>query len=410
MISLLLALVAPALAKSKIQHADVQPPQWSVTAVDAQIGLVTGMVAGEGMLVLAGQKGIAAIAPDGVVRWTTPLPEAMVRDVTVSADGVAFTAWSLSSVEDKAKALNAWAAGKLLDKFEVQGASVGFLGPDGALRWSVGAEDQHPLAPPGLAPGVVAVNTGEHFTVYDQADGSQRGGTKLPGNHTGAFAGVYDHATRGEVVAIGDAFFTSFFSFLFKFDTSGNLLDKEFGVGLTPYVDITCGPVSMGGLVVFGTTGDSQMRSHLFAMKPDMKNRWKLPSPDQQSGCGDMVRDGDRVYATSNFWAFAVDDKGKLEWESVNKKGGLYPSANRGVRYVGNFGARKTYGDLMVVGGGRMYVATSNQGHDVLTVLDADKGTYVRTIDVNETIVSLAVVGDSLAVATPAGVHFMALK
>jgi hypothetical protein len=122
-----------------------------------------------------------------------------------------------------------------------------------------------------------------------------------------------------------------------------------------------------------------------------------------------MVVAGDRVIASSNFWVSAIDDKGKLAWTSVNKKGGLYPSTNRGVRYTGNFATRKTYGDLLAVGGDRVFVATSHAGHDVVTVLDAGDGGYVETLDVNETIVSLAVHGDTLAVATSAGLRLLGL-
>jgi outer membrane protein assembly factor BamB len=92
----------------------------------------------------------------------------------------------------------------------------------------------------------------------------------------------------------------------------------------------------------------------------------------------------------------------------VNKKGGLYPSANRGIRYIpgSSFGTRKSYGDLLVVAGGQVYVGTDN-GHDVITVLSAEDGSYVKTIDVGETLVSMAVVGDRLAVATDAGLHLL---
>jgi hypothetical protein len=143
-------------------------------------------------------------------------------------------------------------------------------------------------------------------------------------------------------------------------------------------------------------------------MKDNMKNKWKTWSSDDQSGCGDLVVADDLVIASSNFWVMALNEKGKLEWESVNKKGGLYPSANRGIHYVGNFGARKSYGDLLVAAAGHVFVATDN-GHDVITVLDASDGAYVKTIDVNETIVSMAAVGDRLAVATDAGLRLMDL-
>ncbi len=409
-LGLLLTLCTPAQAKNKVRHSTVEAPTWAVASVAVDIGTVTAMKASEGGLILAGQRGIAAVSADGSVQWTTPLPEAMVRNISTSPDGVAFTAWTLAGVTDKAKGLNLWAAGQLLDTFRIEGASVGMLGSDGSLQWQVEAADQHSLAPPALTGDIVAVNSGEHLTVYARASGAVIANTPMPGagQHGGSLGGVMDHATRGEVVPVGQELFTSFFSHLVKFDHQGNLVDKEFMAGLTPYSNITCGPVLIDELVVFGTTGDQNVKSGYFAMKPDMKNKWKTWSPDEQSGCGDMVLEGDMVYASSNFWVVAFDSKGKIAWESVNKKGGLYPSANRGLRYIGNFATRKTYGDLLAVGGGRVFVATKN-GHDVITVLDADSGAYIKTLDVNETLVSMAVVGDTLAVATSEGLRLKSL-
>jgi hypothetical protein len=401
---------AGAEAGTKVRHKLVVPPTWSVPTVAVDIGTVTHMKATPGGLVLAGQSGVASVDAAGVVRWSTPLPWAMVRMVDADADGVSFTAWTLAGLEDKGKALNAWASGQLLDRFQVEGAVVGHLSADGTPTWQVDALDALPLAPPGATGGVVGVNTGKHVVVYSRADGSVVGSSELVGANLqgGMFKGVYDHATRGEVVPLGGSLYTSFFSHFYKVGLDGAIVEKEAAAGLTPYVDITCGPVELGELVVFGTTGDANIRSNLFAMRDDMKNKWKTASPDEQSGCGDMVRDGDLVYASSNFTVFALNEKGKLEWESVNKKGGLYPSANRGIRYIGNIGARKTYGDLLAVGGGKVFVATDN-GHDTITVLDAADGSYVHTLDVAETLVSLATLDGKLAVATTSGLHLMDL-
>ncbi|MCK6507062.1 hypothetical protein L6R53_27430 [Myxococcota bacterium] len=407
---LLLASPAALAGKVKVRHSNVVAPTWAGEVVGVDIGVVTHMRTDGDLLVLGGQRGVAGVGADGTVRWTVTLPEVMVRNVEVDAAGVGWTGWTLAGVEDRWKAFNAWAGGQLVDKLEVGQAEAGAISRDGQALWSSDQVGLRPLSPPGLHTGTLAVMTGEDFVVLDRATGAPvgRGGLKSGYDAFPGLSGVLDHITRGEVVPVGDGYFTSFYSTLFHFDQAGALREKEVMAGLTPYVDITCGPVQTGELLVFGSTGDSNVASAFFAMKSNMKNKWKTWSPDKQSGCGDIVVDGDRIYAASNFWVFSLDDKGKVKWQAVNKKGGLYPSANRGIRYIGNHGMRKTYGDLMVVGQGRVYVATAN-GHDVLTVLDAEDGSYVQTIDVNETIVSLAVVGDRLAVATPQGLRLMDL-
>ena len=409
----LLALLfgPPALAgKVKVRHSNVVAQQWAGELVQADIGVVTHMKAQGELLVVAGQRGIAGVGADGTVRWTVGLPETMVRNVAIDAQGIAWTGWNLGGTEDRWKAFNAWALGQLTDKMIVEGAMAGALSLDGQVLWTSVEMDQRPLSPPGLSQGTVGVMTGENFVVLGRSDGQLVARTDIKSGYKAfpGLSGIMDHGTRGEVVPVEGSFFTSFFSHLYRFDQQGVLQEKEYLAGLTPYVDITCGPVQLGETLIFGSTGDSNVASAFFAMKPNMKNKWKTWSPDKESGCGDIEVHGDRVYASSNFWVMALDEKGKIQWQAVNKKGGLYPSSNRGIRYISNFGARKTYGDLMVVGGGRVFVATAN-GHDVLTVLDADSGAYLQTVDVNETIVSLAVVGDRLAVATPEGLRLLPL-
>lgn len=410
--AVLVSLPADA-GKNKVRHSNVVALGSAADAIATDVGMVTAMKSGGGLLVVAGQNGIAAVAPDGTVSWTLELPETMVRNIAVDDSGIAFTSWNLTGSDDRAKAFNAWALGKILDTTTVEGATVGLVSLDGQLLWSTDARDQLALSPPGLGAGSVGVLTGDHIVAYSRADGTLLGETKLengmgtqPG---GALRGLVDRDTRGEMVPMGDTFFTSFFGALYRADAQGKVLDKERAAGLAVYANITCGPIAFGDLVLFGNNGsDVGAKNAFFAMTPQMKNKWKAVSPDEQSGCGDVDIVGDTAYIATNFWVTALNHKGKAQWESVNKKGGLYPSTNRGLTYVGNSAVRKTYGDLMVVGGGRVWIATAN-GHDVLTVLNAEDGEYIETVDVNETIVSLAVVGDRLVVATTEGLRVLPL-
>ena len=137
-----------------------------------------------------------------------------------------------------------------------------------------------------------------------------------------------------------------------------------------------------------------------------MKGTQKVSIPDSSSGVSTLLVDGDSLLVASNFYVFPMNKKGKIAWESVNKKGGLYPSQARGLRYLKGFPVRKSYGDLVATDGTRIWVAADN-GHDVLTVLDRASGAYIETLDVNLGIVSLAVVGDRLAVATGQDLRFL---
>lgn len=394
--------------KNKIQHTNVVDPAWSGSAVDVGVGQLTGLVQHGGVLYVAGQSGIAAVDATGAVTWKLDLPPQMLRLITVDDKGIAFTAYSVQGV-DPAEGFSRWAWGKMGDVPEYSDATVGLVNTDGTLAWSVANAEQTAVSPPGLADTAIGVMGQGTFAVYGRTDGALKGSASIPmvGAKLPGVKGMLAQATRGQPAVIGDAFFATYFGTLLKVDFNGALVEKESMVGLTPYVDITCGPVKLGDTVIFGTTGDTNVTNMFFAMKDTMKNKWKATSPDTSSGCGSLVLDGDRVIAASNFYVSAIDEKGKVEWTSVNKKGGLYPSSYRGIRYLNSwFGIRKSYGDLVVTNGTNVFVGTDNSG-DVITVLDGATGAYVKTISVKEPMVAMAIVGDKVAVATEKQLKFL---
>jgi len=204
----------------------------------------------------------------------------------------------------------------------------------------------------------------------------------------------------------GDAFYTGLFSHLFKIDLNGNFVDKSWGNGLTPYGSVTCGPVVYQDMVLFGNSGDSDVPNMWFGVNEKMKGTAKMGSVDTNSGCSQAIVDDVGLLMVSNFTVVSIDKKLNFPWESINKKGGLYPSELRGLRYArGASPTRKAYSDLAVSDGKRIYVSSDN-GHDVVTVLDRASGAYIETLDVNETIQALAPIGGKLALATGSLVKF----
>lgn len=387
---------------NKIAHKNVVPAEGTTVSVD--LGLITAMAEHGGKLYLAGQTGVAALSADGSVIWTTPLPPTAFRDLAVGDAGVAWSGWSVAGVDASTGFMN-FALGKIGDKLTVENARLGLLGLDGAERWTVDSPDAEPLSPPGFAGSNVVLMTGKRILAVKQSDGSTVGETTdlFAGQNWKAFEGFYDNSSRGRPVVMGDRFYTSMFGYLFQVDFDGKVIDKSMNNGLvSPYVHITCGPVVLGESVVFGSSGDTQTPSIYFGVNEKLKGTMKIASKDTNAGCGSAWVDDGVVYFASNFMVNAITEKGKVLWMSANKKGGLYPSKNRGVRYIRWFGARKTFGDLLVAGGGKVYVATDNGG-DVITVLDQKTGEYVETRDVKQTIVSMALLGDKLVVATEGG-------
>lgn len=403
--------------KNKVRHTAVEEPAYAST-VAADVGQVTHMRAVDGVVYLAGEKGIAAIGADGATKWRLELPPAAFRNVEADGAGVAFTAYSVAGVEP-ATGFKSFVMGTLGDAPEIAGATVGAVSADGKLLWQVESDLQTALSAPGLSPSSVAVTRGRDVVAYDRGDGHELGRTPMEfvGQDSKFFAGFFAQATRGQPVLIGDAFYATFIGYLTKTDLSGNKVETSFGPLFKPFYNVTCGPEPFGDLVVFGSTGDSQKGSAFFGVKGDkMKVAFNEFSKDKISGCGSIASNESTLFMASNFHVFAMNEKGKIEWESVNKKGGLYPAGNRGVRYtkpqvMGGvaMGVRKSYADMMVADEKYVYVATANGG-DVVTVLDAGTGKYVRTVAVMAPIVGLALVEGKLAVATDADLRLVNVK
>ncbi len=384
--------------KSKVQHKAVVAPTWA-GEVDPGLGTITDLQAVDGTLFVAATRGIAALDGAGTVKWKTELPPSTVRNLTVGDGIVAWSGFSVAGV-DETTGFHRFLLGSAGDAISFTGTGYGVVdAATGAATWAAESDEQSSISPPGISPVSIGIMRRGSFIALDRATGAELGryDVKQLGMDGKLFGGIYDQAVRIQPAVTDDAFYTGLFSHLFKLDHQGNFIDKSWGNGLTAYVTITCGPIVLDDNVVFGSTGDSNIASAFFGVNAKMKGTFRTWIPDTNSGCSTAIVDGDTAIMATNFYVVELDRRGRILWESVNKKGGLYPSQMRGIRYARSFPVRKSYADLLAVDSSRIYVATDN-GHDVITVLERDGGAYVQTIDVNQTISALAVVDGKLAV------------
>lgn len=414
MIPLLALLVAtPAHAgTTKLKPGDRTdaPTAGAPVALDA-IGAVTHMDIEGSVIYLAGQKGLAAVNADGTLRWTLDLGPALQRYVDADATHVAFSSYDVAGV-DPGAGLKKFMLGELGDTPTFANTRVGLASADGQLVWTVDGMEQSAISPPALSKSSVGVMLGGDFAAHDRGDGHQLGSThlKFVGENAKFFAGMFANATRMQPIVHGDNFYGSFWGYFLQTDLNGNEIRTATGKGLTAYGSITCGPVPFGELLVIGNTGDELTRNNFFAVKPGLDDKWRLASKDLESGCGSMAVAGDKLVIATNFWAFGVSPKGKEEWVTVNKKGGLYPSSNRGVRYHHGMGTLKSHGDLMAANAQKVFIATGYGSDDTITVLNAEDGERVGVWNVGSSpIVSMAIVDGKLAVATTTDLRFVTL-
>lgn len=406
--SLLLLAATAHAGTTKLKPIDRTPLPAAGAAVDlAAIAPILSSDAVGDVLYLAGAKGLAAVDATGAVRWTLPLEPAAQRYVDADATHVAFTSFDVTGIEP-GSAVGKFLLGELGDAPTYEHAKVGLATTAGELVWTVDAAEQSAASPPALSSRSVGVMLGADFAAHDRSDGHVLGSTHLSfvGADSKLFAGMFARATRLRPVVHEDHFYAGFWGYLLETDLDGNRVDQATGKGLTAYGDITCGPLPVGDLLVFGNTGDSLTRNNFFAVRPDLKDRWRAASPDLESGCGGIAVAGENVVVATNFWVIAWTPKGKDAWVTVNKKGGLYPSTYRGIRYVHGMGALKSHGDLLVADTQRVYVATGYEDGDAVTVLDATSGERLAAWKAPAPVASLALVGGRLAVVTPDAVTF----
>jgi hypothetical protein len=413
------ALMSLACGGGGIQHtritdavyADAEPPQL------AGVGAITSIREHGGVLYVGGVTGVAAVGPDGGVRWTTELPATTFRYLDADAEGVAFTGYDLGSV-DRATGAKKWFMGQMADAPRYQNAVVGMLSPAGQLVWTQPSSVETALSPPALSPRKVGVLRGQTFAVFDRRTGAEASADIDIPAADGMNKGFIAQATRNRPVFWKDHFWGGFYAYLVKVDESGKLVEQESGFGLfSPFQDITVGPVVFGDLIVFGTDhyvvgGGSVKKCVIFAADDEPDKEWKEAMGDTLSACGSIAISGERLFTASNFRVAAWNRKGSDRWEAVNKKGGLYPGSHRGVIYRGklDFATRKSPNQLMVATATRVYVSSGLGDDDLITVLDAESGDYVQSIQLGTQIVDMALVDGRLAVATDGSVRFLAVE
>jgi hypothetical protein len=449
-----LALAAGAALADKLQHGPITDPD-VVAIVDAKIlriGYLTHAVENGGVLYVAGEDGIAAISAEGKPQWAARLPHADVRLIAADGNGIAYVAQSVTGAEPGAMAK--FMMGDLADVPDFQGATVGLLdkGRRGAVLWTATLETDNRVAPPGIAGATVAVSDGPTLALFDRISGSQVTRVKtFPGYLAGfwAFKGV----TRNVPVFANDSYYVGFHTELSRVDAAtGKESWRHSNHGLmSPFLNITAGPVIWGDKIAFGNSGYSRGEainntSRIFVGDMDGEQVWN-DKFDQDSGIASLAVRGDRLYVASNFWVAAYEGNGKKIKElwlhkTATEDGAIMFSRLRGIRYylrsksaqvteaalLAVFGGsdsddiatRVAYGNCLAADDRHVYVSSAGRGEykinkmllalgyfdrqavkvggpEVVTVLDAGTGQVVASLDAKGLIFDLLLLGPNIA-------------
>jgi hypothetical protein len=405
-------LVAGSVFASKIEHTKVVEPKIAMPAPQEleAIGQPTRLLERGGTLYVAGVKGIAAVSAEGKVLWSTPLDPIGVREIAVDDAGIAYTGY-----EKTGQKASAWSfLGEMPSKLSFAPSVVGMLAPDGTKTWQASGPASR-VSAPCLTPDSIGVLTGQDFHIYARTDGKLTVSTMdleaamIPNEYAGRMF-------RPQPFFLDNAFVGGYFYNFYRIGPAGEEIAKE-GKGKT---NIVAGPLLFQGKMLIGsysTAPDGSVNKSLVTLvEPTGKfdKVWREDIADDHSATGDIVVDGDTIYASSNFTVTALDSKGKKFWDAEGKDGALSAGAMRGVRFAHNFGYRYWGGHLMVLAGDRIYLSTRREiakktWAETITVLNKKDGSYVQTLDVKTDIVDMAVWGGRLVLATVDGLKILAV-
>jgi len=409
----MLSLLAGPVYAAKIEHTNVVEPKLAATAPPdlSAIGQPTRLIGRGGTLYVAGVNGIAAVSAEGKILWSTALDPTGVREIEVDDTGIAYTGYEIVGSKT-----SVWAfLGEMPKKMEFAPSIIGMLAPDGTKIWQAAGPASR-ISAPCLTPASVAVLLGQTFQIYARTDGKvtiskvDLDPAMLPNEYAGRMF-------RPKPLYVDGNFVGGYFYKIYRLGPNG----EEQEVDSKNKTNVVAGPILFKGNMLIGSYGmkpDGSVNESLVTVletKGEFKKVMRKEIGDDHSATGDMVVEGDTIYASSNFTVSAIDTvEGKRIWDVQGEDGALSAGSMRGVRFARNFGYRYWGGHLMVLAGDHLCLSTRREiakktWADVITVLNKKDGTYVKTIDLKKDIVDMTVSGDRLALATEDGLKYLTL-
>jgi hypothetical protein len=334
-----------------------------------------------------------------------------VREIAVDDAGIAYTGFEITG----AKTTGLSFFGDIPDKLAFAPSTVGMLSPAGEKVWQVQGPASR-ISAPGLGPEAIGVLNGGTFQIYARADG------KVTTAKVDLEAAMFPNEFAGRnyrprPLFIDGNFVGGYAWNMFRIAPNGALIEKDTKSRML----MVAGPAVYKGNLLLGSytlKPDGNVNvGVVYLRRPDaeFKEIWSEDISDDHTATGDIVVDGDVIYASSNRTVTALDGvKGKKLWSEKGDEGALSNSTMRGVRFFKSFGYHYWGGNLMAVVGDRIYLATRREiakktNVDTITVLDKKTGTYVKSIDIQKDLVEMLPLGDRLVLATADGVKFLAL-
>jgi len=378
----------------------------NLNAQSLTIGNLTDMAVHNNVIYVAGQSGIAALKPDMTVVWEKALPVTSIRLMEVTDQSIAFSSYIYKGKEGKLFS----SFSSLWDKQNFTDDMVGLLDMNGNLLWTTGMQGDSKLSNPAVGNGLVAVSSNDSLYTFDAASGA----LKMKAYNNMKFIlgkQIKDHATPNRPLLMTEAIYSAAPFKFTKIDYSGKILKDKNMYGIFAQLPVmTTDPMMFNGRIYLsnaptGQRGQKDGVARLFCVKENLDKDWdEYVDKSGQTGASSLTHNTNNIIVATNFDVMAFSPKGKKIWE-VNKKIGL--PLLRGVRYSGgNMGVKTSNGNFLCADDNNVYLASGEKVkkvfHNTIQVIDAEKGKFVKTIDVPDIIVDMHMMDKSLVVITEA--------
>jgi len=424
-----------------ISHTLVEEPKTThvFNATDAGIGQITSTIVVGSNLLVAGSAGIAMVGADGKPLWQTQLPQAHVRLVAADASGIAWTSYSVGKKEEHSTSM--FLIGGLNAPPNGQEMQLGLVDTQGTPKWSTTSAGTGLISPPTLGQKSVAFTVGDTFTVVSRDTGATLKSFDIGEITLGMASAEAIYASTPRLSAWyhnGNYYLANGYKFSLIGEASLEMVTHSRGPGgLEVYGALMAGPITINDTFIFAAaahptamigSNTNDYQPGFFGVDLEGENTIKFNADidtDYYDGVGAITTNGTSIFAAADRRVIATDLEGDQIWEVWNGEtnGAITPNSVRNVRFqkpsVGVVGAllgassgasipmRLGTTQQMAATTTKVFVSSVHGTADAITVLDAGKGTYLNTINIGESIVELALLEQTLVVATPNHVFLM---
>ena len=375
----------------------------SAGSQNLNIGNFVSLKVSNNVIYVAGQSGIAALKPDLTVLWEKQLPETTIRLLEINDGMIAYSSYVYAG--RKGQMFSSFSS--LWDKVTFTDNQLGAIDLNGQQKWNSTLNGGSKLSVPAIGSGIVTVMSNDTLYIFDAANGALKTKTF---NSMKFLLGksIKDHALPNQPLITKDAIYTASPFKFSKLDLDGKILKQKDMYGVFSQLPVmTVAPLLFDNKIFVanaptGQRGQKDGVARLFSIKDNLDKEWdEYVDMKGQTGVSSLTHNSKALFVATNFDVMAFNVKGKKLWEN-NKDIGL--PLLRGVRYSGNMGVKNSDGNFLLADENAVYIASGKKVKKEfvknITVLDTNKGKIVKTIEVADVIVDMALLDNALVYIT----------